>query len=144
LDIVRSAIVSLFLNNFYKISLFFLLQKMILQQGVRFYPQHRTVPYRTVPYRTVPYRTVPYRTVPYRTVPYRTVPYRTVPYRTVPYRTVPYRTVPYRTLPFSVTIFITLAVSKREAYRFFCLKFSVFPLKKSKARTVLYLKLRPF
>ena len=51
-------------------------------------------------------------------------------HNTVPYRTVAYRTVAYRILPFSVTIFITLAVSKREAYRFFCLKFSVFPLKK--------------
>ena len=30
------------------------------------------------------------------------------------------------------------------AYRFFCLKFTVFPLKMSKARTVPYLKLRPF
>jgi hypothetical protein len=51
-------------------------------------------------------------------------------------------TTPYRTLPFSVTIFITLAVSKREAYRFFCLKFSVFPLKKSKTanRTVFKIK----
>ena len=32
--------------------------KQNIQQGVRFYPQHRTVPYRTVPYRTVPYPTV--------------------------------------------------------------------------------------
>ena len=54
--------------------------------------------------------------------------------------TTPYRTVPYRTLPFSVRIFITLAVTLREAYRTFSLKFSVFPLKKSKARTVPYLK----
>jgi hypothetical protein len=38
---------------------------------------------------------------------------------------------PNRTV--SVTIFITLAVSKREAYRIFCLKFSVFPLKKVKS-----------
>jgi hypothetical protein len=73
-----------------------------------------------------------------------TVPYHTVAYPTVPYRTLPYPTVPYRTLPFSVRIFITLAVSKREAYRTFSLKFSVFPLIKSKARTVPYLKLRPF
>jgi hypothetical protein len=50
-------------------------------------------------------------------------------------RTVPYRTVPYRNLPFSVRAFFTLAVSKREVYRFFCLKFSVFPLKSQK-RTV--------
>jgi hypothetical protein len=52
--------------------------------------------------------------------------------------------IPYRTVPFSVRAFFTLAASKREAYRFFCLKFTVFPLKKSKARTVPYLKLRPF
>jgi hypothetical protein len=91
-----------------------------IQQGIRIYPQ--------------------YPTVPYRTLPYRTVSYRTVSYRTVSYRIVPYRIVPYRTLPFSVRIFFTLAVSKREAYRFFCLKLTVFPLKKSKARTVPYLK----
>ena len=49
-------------------------------------------------------------------------------------------TTPYRTLPFSVRIFITLAVTLREAYRTFSLKYSVFPLEKSKARTVPYLK----
>jgi hypothetical protein len=49
-----------------------------------------------------------------------------------------YRTVPYRALPFSDRTFFTLAVSKREAYRFFCLKITVFPLKnvKSANRTV--------
>jgi hypothetical protein len=92
---------------------------------------HNTVPYRTVPYRTVPYRTVPYRTVPYRTVPYRTVLYRTVLYRTVPYR------FPLQFLSRSRSL------SARRTV-FFCLKFTVFPLKKSKARTVPYLKLRPF
>ena len=59
--------------------------------------------------------------------------------------TIPYRSVPYRTLPFTVRIFITLAVTKREAYRIFGLKFTViFPLKSQKARTVPYLKLKPF
>jgi hypothetical protein len=62
--------------------------------------------------------------------------------------TIPYRSVPYRTLPFTVRIFITLAVIKREAYRIFGLKFTViFPLKRlksQKARTVPYLKLKPF
>jgi hypothetical protein len=85
--------------------------------------------------------TVPYLTVPYRTVPYRTVPHRTVPYRTVPYRTVPYRTVPYR-FPFE-HFSRSRSLSARRTV-FFCLKFAVFPLKKSEARTVPYLKLRPF
>ena len=49
-------------------------------------------------------------------------------------------TTPYRTLPFSVRIFITLAVTSREAYRTFSLKFSVLQLKNSKTRTVPYLK----
>jgi hypothetical protein len=61
-------------------------------------------------------------------------------HNTVAYRIVSYRIVAYLTLPFSVTILITLAVSRREAWRFFCLKFSVFPQKKSKVRTVPYLK----
>jgi hypothetical protein len=60
---------------------------------------------------------------------------------TVSYPIVPYRTVPYR-FPFSVRIFITLAISKREAYRTFCLKFSILPLKKSKAGGEPYLKLK--
>jgi len=56
---------------------------------------------------------------------------------------VPNPTVAYRTLPFSVRIFITLAVTLREAYRIFWLEFSCFSLKKSKARTVSFLNLRP-
>ena len=51
-------------------------------------------------------------------------------------RVVAYRSVPYHILPFSFTICPTLAVSRREVYLILCLRFTVFPLKKSKAGIV--------